>query len=153
MPVSLCWGAQTRHPALSLTSAGQRDRIPPFALLTALLLTQHGMQSAFGVWVRYWLLGNFPSTWTPRSWSFLQSCLLSSQLPACTTARGYSTPDAALCTSLYWASWGSSQLISPARLGPPERQHCPPVYSLVCPIWYCLHTSWWCAPSHHSSHE
>ena len=110
MSLSLCWGAQTRHLALSLTSAGQRDRFPPFALPAAFLLTEPGMQSPFAAWPHCWLLGNLLSTWTPRHWVwvfgcffffFLQSCLLSSQLPARSIARGYSIPDAGFCTSLY----------------------------------------------------
>lgn len=67
MPLSLYWESQTRHPLLGLMSAGQRDRIPPFALPAA-FLTQPGMRSAFAAWAHCWLLGNLLSTWIPRYW-------------------------------------------------------------------------------------
>lgn len=62
MPLFLYWGLQTGHLALSLTSTGKSDVIPPSALPAEFQLTQPKMQSAFAALAHCWLQGNLLPT-------------------------------------------------------------------------------------------
>lgn len=87
MPSALSRGVQTRHQALNLTSAGQRDRIRPFALPAVFLLTQPEVHSAFATWA---CCGSWETGHPGIGFGFgvsLQSCSLSSRLPGCSSAR------------------------------------------------------------------
>lgn len=155
--IGLEQGSPNQTPSTQSPECWARDRSPPFTLPVVFLLTQPGMHSAFATWA---YCGSWATCCPPEhpgiefGFGFLlQSCSLSSQPPGCPTARGVIPPHTQ-ALALAFAELPEAPLSSflqPISL--PEEQGCPPVHSSLCPVWYCGHACWWCAPCHHSSHE